>query len=41
MDDQSDEPSKAGLYVLVGVAVVIILVFLFGCEVGLDGKPRR
>jgi hypothetical protein len=41
MDDERDEPSKAGLYVLVGVAVVIILVWLLGCEAGLDDKPRH
>jgi hypothetical protein len=41
MDDKRDEPRQAGLYVLVGVAVVIILVWLFGCEAGLDHKAAR
>jgi hypothetical protein len=41
MDDERVEPSKAGLYVLVGVAVVIVLVWLFGCEAGLDHKSPR
>lgn len=28
MDDKRDQPSKAGLHVLVGVAIVIALVWL-------------